>query len=112
MKYLLIVGFLIGTCSLGLAQENKSEIVAELDVTVDPAIDEPLYVVSSMKTAKIITKDQFEKISHDDIDYVKVINDPSAIHIYGDKARHGVVLVVLKGTSFSEKYPAKKRRER
>ncbi len=110
MKYLLIVGILIGSCSLGLAQGNidNSEVTAALDV----AANEPLYIVSSMKTAKIVTKDQFEKISREDIDYIKVINDPQSLNIYGDKARHGVVLVVLKGNSVSEKYSVKKRKQR
>jgi hypothetical protein len=110
MKNLLIVGFLIGSCSLCLAQEKiaGSEVTASFNGTVD----EPLYIVSSMKTAKIITKDEFERISSDDIDYIQILEDPSSLHIYGDKARHGLVLVVLKGGSISEKLSIKKRRQR
>ena len=54
----------------------------------------------------------YDKISREDIDYIKVINDPQSLNIYGDKARHGVVLVVLKGNSVSEKYSVKKRKQR
>lgn len=114
MKYLLIVGMLIGGFMPGLAQEitEKSEIIAELDVAVNPLAGEPLYLISSMKTAKIITKDQFEKINQDQVDYIQVINDPSSTHIYGDKAKNGVVLIVMKGGSFSDRYSTKKRRHK
>jgi hypothetical protein len=97
MKFLLMFGLLLGGLLPGVAQdiENKSE-PSEFDVLVNPLSDERLYLVSSMKTAKIITKDQFEKINQDQVDYIQVINDPSSIYIYGDKAKNGVVLIVMK----------------
>jgi predicted peroxiredoxin len=104
MKFLLMFGLLIGGVSPILAQDmgNKSEILTDLGAL---AADERLYLVSSMKTAKIITKDQFEKINQDQVEYVQIINDPSSIHIYGDKAKNGVVLIVMKSI-------AKKRRHK
>jgi len=109
MKYLLIVGLMIGGCSLGLAQGNVDKAIAG---EASASAVEPLYVVSAMKSAKIVTKDEFDKISPDDIDYMKMIDDPSSVYIYGEKAKNGVMLIVLKGTSLLEKYSSKKRRHR
>lgn len=109
MKYLLIVGLMIGGCSLGLAQGSADKSIS---AEVSASVLEPLYVVSAMKSAKIITKGEFDKISPDDIDYVKMIDDPSSLYIYGDKAKNGVMLIVLKGNSVFEKYSSKKRRHR
>ena len=114
MKCLLIVGFLLGGVFTCPAQDliATPEASTEMDEGIELAVDEPLYLVSSMKTAKIITRDQFEKINHDQVDYIHVIKDPASIGIYGDKARNGVVLVVMKDNSFSEKYSSKRRRQK
>jgi hypothetical protein len=107
-----MVGLMVGGMMPALAQDfsDKLEVPTEFDVTVNPLGDEPLYLISSMKTAKVITKDQFEKINQDHVDYIQIINDPASTHIYGDKAKFGVVLVVMKSNSFSAKYVAKKRK--
>ena len=113
MKCLLIFGLLLGgvvTCP-GQDLIATPEGSTELDGGIDLGEDEPLYLVSSMKTAKIITREQFEKINHDQVDYIHVIKDPSSIAIYGDKARHGVVLIVMKANSL-EKYSSKRRRQK
>ena len=73
---------------------------------------DPLFVRSYRGIAKIITKDEFEKITTSEIEYISVIKDPSSIHIYGDKAKHGVILVVMKGGSGAEKFSARKRRQK
>lgn len=118
MKCLLIFGLLIGGVFSGVAQDlaTSSEGTIESDLTLNLSGDEPLYLVSSMKTAKIVTKDEFEKINTDQVDYIQVIRDPSSTVIYGDKAKNGVVLIVMKSNlfpekSFSEKY-SKKRKHR
>jgi hypothetical protein len=118
MKCLLIFGLLIGGVFSGVAQDltTTSEVPVESDLTTILAGDEPLYLVSSMKTARIITKDEFEKINTHQVDYIQVIRDPSSTVIYGDKAKNGVVLIVMKANlfpekSFSEKY-SKKRKHR
>lgn len=110
MKFLLIVGMLMSGCTLCMAQD-RSVTVTEMDGISALPVD-PLYVVSSMKTAKIITRDQFDKISTEDIDYVKMLDDPASIYIYGDKAKNGVMLIVLKDNSFFERYSTKKRRHK
>jgi hypothetical protein len=111
MKFLLFSGLLLGGVFSALAQDlgTKPDVPSELDVTIDLGAYEPLYLISSMKTARIITKDQFEKIDAGQVDYIQVIKDPSSIYIYGEKARNGVVLVVMKGFSFSEKYSRKRK---
>jgi len=114
MKYLMIFGLLIGGTLTCLSQDfvAKAEVASEADIAISIVGDEPLFLVSSLKTAKIITKDEFDKISYDQIDYIQMISDPSSTIIYGDKAKNGVVLVVMKGTSLSERYTAKRRRHK
>jgi hypothetical protein len=114
MKFLLIFTLLLGGVLTGRAQDLTStpDATTELDGLIDLGGGEPLYLVSSMKTAKIITKDQFEKIDQDQVDYIQMIKDPSSIAMYGDKARNGVVLIVMKGNSISEKYSSKRRRQK
>ncbi|HEX6224539.1 MAG TPA: hypothetical protein VFZ52_09025 [Chryseolinea sp.] len=113
MKCLLIFGLLIGGVFICPGQDliATPEGSTELTGGMDLGEEEPLYLVSSMKTAKIITKEQFEKIDNDQVDYIHVINNPSSIAIYGDKARHGVVLIVMKASSL-EKYSSKRRRQK
>jgi hypothetical protein len=41
-----------------------------------------------------------------------MINDPSSTYIYGEKAKNGIVLIVMKGNAFSEKFAGKKRRNK
>jgi hypothetical protein len=41
-----------------------------------------------------------------------MINDPSSTYIYGEKAKNGIVLIVMKGNTFSEKFAGKKRRSK
>ena len=71
MRYLLMIGFLLGEFSLTFAQENQetSEMVtSELDLanTEDP---DQLYLQSFKGIAKIISKAEYEKISADEIAY-------------------------------------------
>jgi hypothetical protein len=114
MKFLLIFTMLLGGVLTGRAQDLTAtpDGTTELGGVIDLGGGEPLYLVSSMQTAKIITKDQFEKINQDQVDYIQVIRDPSSVAMYGDKARNGVVLIVMKGNSFSEKYSSKRRRNK
>jgi hypothetical protein len=114
MKCLLIFGLLM----VGVLTCPAQDLIATpdastpLDGVIDLGGDEPLYLVSSMRTAKIITKDQFEQINQDQVDYIQVIKDPAFAVIYGDKARNGVILIVMKDNSFSEKYSSKRRRQK
>jgi hypothetical protein len=62
--------------------------------------------------AKIISKDEFEKINTDHIQYISVINDPSSVHIYGDKGKNGVVLIVMKSELMADKFSARKKRQK
>jgi hypothetical protein len=113
MKYLMMFGFLVASSTLCLAQDIEEKVDGTSDVLVlADAGMQPLYVVSAMKTAKIISKDEFDKLNQSQIDYIQVINDPSSTTIYGEKARNGVVLVVMKGTSISEKFSGRKKRQR
>ena len=114
MKYFLIIGFLLGGFTLTLAQENveSSEVVASAFDASGLECPYPLYVKSVRGSAKIISKEDFEKISSREIAYLSVLNDERSTYIYGDKAKNGVVLVVMKDNSLSEKFSTRKRRNR
>ena len=113
MKYLLIFGFIVGCCSMALSQEiaDKPVVPSSFDPADNTLNTDPLYLRSIGGSAKIISKDEFEKIDAEDINYIKIITDPSSIYIYGDKGKNGVMLIVMKST-FSEKYSGKKRRQK
>jgi hypothetical protein len=114
MKYIIIFGLLIGgvfTC-LGQDITANAEVSVESEPLTSILIDDPLLLVSSMKTARIVSKGEFEKINHSQIAYIQIITDPSSTFIYGDKAKNGVVLIVMKDTQLSDKYSTKKRRHR
>jgi hypothetical protein len=114
MKYFLIIGFLLGGFTLTLAQENveTSEVIASAFNPADLECPDPLYVRSVRGSAKIITKEEFEKIGSGEIAYVSILNDERSTYIYGDKAKNGVVLIVMKDNSLSEKFSTRKRRNR
>jgi hypothetical protein len=115
MKYLLIAGLLICGCMVAAAQEigDKTATTLEYSPLENSLSGDPLYVRSVNGSAKIISKDEFERILEtDQVSYVQHITDPSSIFIYGDKGKNGVILIVMKGDSFSSKYPGRKRRQR
>ena len=53
---------------------------------------QPLYVVDG----KIIPDAEFQKIKPADIESISVLKENSAIQMYGDKGKHGVVLIETK----------------
>ena len=114
MKCLLILGLLIGGASTCLSQDliANADLSTESVPAVSILLEDPLFLVSSMKTARIVTKDEFEKISHQKIAYIQVITDPYSTLIYGDKAKNGVVLIVMKENAFLDGYSPKKRRHK
>ena len=106
---------LCGTSLSLCAQDNagKSDItVSALNPAVDPLDSDQLYLRSVRGSAKIITKDEFEQINTNEIDYIQVLNDERSTYIYGDKAKNGVVLIVMKDNSLSQKFSTRKRRQR
>ena len=114
MRYLVMIGFLLGGFSLTFAQENReasASVTSEFDLANAEDLEQ-LYVQSFKGSAKIISKARYEKISADDIAYVSINNDQRSTSIYGDRANNGVVLIVLKNNSFSERFSAPKRRNR
>lgn len=112
MRYLMILGLFMSCFTLAFAQENvdKTEVPSAFDP--NSLAGDPLYLRSVRGIAKIISKDEFEKINTEDVDYIKMITDPSSIYIYGDKGKNGVVLVVMKDHSLAGKYSSRKRRQK
>jgi hypothetical protein len=114
MRYLLMIAFLLSGFNLTFAQENReaSEIVtSEFELANAEDLDQ-LYLRSFRGSAKIISKAEYEKISAEEIAYISIINDERSTYIYGDKAKNGVVLVVMKENSLSERFSTRKRRNR
>src|SRR5688572_14441349 len=115
MRHLVMIVILMGTCLSLRAQDNseKSDItVSSLNPALDPMEGGQLYLRSFRGSAKIITKDEFERINSDEIDYIQVLNDERSTYIYGDKGKNGVVLVVMKVNSLSQKFSTRKRRQK
>ncbi|WP_276372781.1 hypothetical protein [Chryseolinea sp. H1M3-3] len=111
MKYLLMVSVWVGTCLLAVAQDDPSVVTSD-PTTLESSVleSDQLYVRSYKKIAKIITKEEFEKINTESIQYISVIKDPSSLYIYGDKGKNGVVLIVMKDDS--GRLSGKKRRHK
>jgi hypothetical protein len=113
MKFVMMIGLLFVCFMMASAQENDPSVISSSEVLENSALEgDPLYVRSYKKVAKIISKEEFEKINSESIQYISVITDPSSIYIYGDKAKNGVVLVVMKEDSFSGRYSGRKRRHK
>ena len=115
MKYLLLGCFLFCSCLVAAAQDigDKTATTADFSSLENSLSGDPLYVRSINGSAKIISKDEYERVLEtDQVSYIQHITDPSSIFIYGDKGKNGVILIVMKGDSFSSKYPGRKRRQR
>lgn len=96
MRKLLVVSMLCCCSAVAYCQGDSEKIVTSEPKVIFTQQGNVLYVKSQRGVAKIITKDEAENISASNIDYISVLKDPSAIHIYGDKGKNGVVLIVMK----------------
>jgi hypothetical protein len=94
-------------CTFSFAQKqdkiNSSEVASVKKSKKKKTGDEQLYLLSRGNKTQEITKAEFEKIEKDSIEYVRVLKDPAIVDMYGEKAKNGVVLVVLKSNGGSKK---------
>lgn len=107
MKYIVALILVISFYSSipSLAQENAKPsqlIVSGSGVYNAP---DPLFIISEGESMKEITPEELGKISTNDIQSVSVLKDPQALLVYGEKARNGVVVLVMKDKSFLENFP-------
>jgi N-acetylmuramoyl-L-alanine amidase len=59
------------------------------EVVIPVKIKTPLYIINGKES----TKEDFEKIDKDQIEDVRVIKQPTALQVYGEKGKNGVVIV-------------------
>lgn len=127
MKYLSIVGFLICSLGLTLAQEFKSgkrdydtpyyayhEVKFDKDSVGAPLRRfDPLFLIRYAETTEEITREEFEELtrgSGKNVEYLTVLKDSKSLEPYGARGRNGVVLMNLKDKpTFSEEFLRRKR---
>ena len=56
------------------------------------AADETLFILDG----KPITAEQLKRVDPSTIDHMEVLKDKSAVELYGDKAKNGVIVVTTK----------------
>jgi N-acetylmuramoyl-L-alanine amidase len=62
------------------------------EVVVPVKIKTPLYIINGKES----TKEDFDKIDKDQIEDIRVIKQPTALQVYGEKGRNGVIIINLK----------------
>lgn len=99
MKYLSIVVLALCASTISFAQQTvpTPEIAsAKTPVKKPSAALSRLYLLSNGDNTSEISQADFKKIKKKDIEYVKVLQDPVLLSMYGDKAKSGVILVQMK----------------
>jgi len=84
-----------------LQGESKNKITNEDGSlnTRTPNGEKPLFVIDG----KIATEDEFKAVKTDMIEKVTVLKDKSAIAVYGEKGKNGVVIITKKTTEITGK---------
>lgn len=112
MRILLVTSILCCCSAIAYSQGDSKEYKAPEPKVIFSHSGDLLFVKSQRGIAKIITKDEAENLSESTIDYISVLKDPSAIHIYGDKGKNGVVLIVMKNEAARAKVSPRKKQQR
>ena len=112
MRILLVTSILCCCSAIAYSQGDSKEYQASEPKIIFSHPGDLLYVKSQRGIAKIITKDEAENLSESTIDYISVLKDPSAIHIYGDKGKNGVVLIVMKNEATPSKVTIRKKQQK
>lgn len=114
MKYFTFILLAIGSGTFAFAQEKvnqPSNFTAGI-VGVNIVGREPLFFVSLGESTREVTYEEFSKIDTRRMSSVHVLKGQDAIGRYGDRARYGAIIVTMKGSSFSENYPGKKKTDK
>ena len=87
-------GFLVASKSTEIAQDQKTLFIMGKGILetskLGSATERPLFVIDGVTS----TEEAAAKLNPNDIKSINVIKDKSAVKIYGDKAKHGVVAIV------------------
>ena len=102
VKYTIPISFSLGDVQYEVVSGNvntdKNEYTEayknakELRIASGNKVEKPLFVVDD----KIIGNDDITKIKPNDIESVTVLKDESAMKIYGEKGKNGVVIIKMK----------------
>jgi hypothetical protein len=104
MKYIMIVAIVACASFQVLAQQNnKPSLLTVYGSSLQSA--DPLFIISDDQASREITKEEVEKIDKRNIQSISVLKDDKAREAYGEKGKNGVVVLVMKGDSFSETFP-------
>lgn len=69
----------------------------------DPTVPDPLYVYAGL----VISKEQMQMIPPENIESISVLKGAKAAEAYGEKGKHGVVLITPKNMDFSQQTKVK-----
>lgn len=97
MKCLLIAAFTFCVFSLTYGQDVVSSTdpsVKKLTSSEPPP--EPLYVISEGGIRKEATEEDLGKIKLTDIESVEMLIDAAALYEYGEKGKHGVMIICVR----------------
>jgi hypothetical protein len=105
MKYIVIVAIVACTSFQVMAQQNSEPTSLKIFGSTSLSSVEPLFIIADDQINREITQKEFEKIDPSDIQSVSVLKERKALEVYGEKGRNGVIILVMKGDSFSETFP-------
>jgi len=107
MKYITFIIFAIGACSFSQIKAQQKNEPTPLKISGSTSLysSEPLVIIVDDQTKRQITQNNFEGIDQRDIQSISVLKDYKALEAYGERGRNGVVIIVMKGDSFSETFP-------
>jgi hypothetical protein len=113
MKYIATLIVAIGFCSsFQLIAQEKNE--GPTIVTMGFALTEtsPMFLVTDDLGTSEITQQEFESLSNRNVQTITVLKDPITLVSFGERGRNGVVVVQMRGSSFSENFPGNTRSEK
>ena len=105
MKCIMIFAIVACASFQAMAQQSSEPNSLKISGLTSLHSSDPLFIVSDDQVSTEIAKEEFERINARDIQSISVLKDPQVLQIYGERGKNGVVLIVMKGDSFSETFP-------
>jgi iron complex outermembrane receptor protein len=115
MKHVLLISFvlLLSIDSLLAQKEQNSGSGISFRNSLDPAQPPPLFVIDGFVYDSLqvtasgtvsVNKNEITSINPDDIDSMNILKNETAVYLYGDKAKYGVIIITTKkGRNKSDK---------
>lgn len=91
--------FRIGKPLVGVAGTGSTSSSPRLALTLsgtNSSDNSPLYIIKSKNTDLTIPQTALKDINPNDIESISVLKDKSAIDLYGEKGKNGVIIIKLK----------------